>query len=285
MRRRARAWFIVSCASLAVVDAQSSSPTPSSSASQATDSNTKVHEYLNFDVRLINTDVSDQFFSTTTDDDGAGGVNDFACDFGCVDSAEVTLEFCDARVAYSFCKRGDPTTLDASSSDQDAVDMMERAVRKQYLNLMRAFALRGFEPDAGCRATLRRWFCYEYFNRCTVDETKFMPTCRSVCEQIKKDCGEANSAFVDCDVEYESFDMSGSTPPTFYTGGTYVNGTYVNTEEGKASGSYITGTKPNGENGTLVFELASGKCTGAAAFASTRGAFIVAVSLFLLAID
>ena len=130
----------------------------------------------------------------------------------------MTLEFCDERVQYTFCKRGSAATLAAGTSDQASVDLMEQALRKQYLNLIRQLT---FEPTAGCRATLRRWFCFEYFSRCNVDETRFMPTCTAACTAVKKSCGEANSAFINCGLEYEEQDFGGNTPATFYTGGSY----------------------------------------------------------------
>lgn len=238
----------------------------------------RAHPYLSFDVRQINTDVSESFFASSSDAGDGGAQNALVCRHGCADGASVTFEFCYERVTYSFCKRGDAASLSSTASAQDAVDVTERAARAQYLMLTRALAARSFEPSAGCRATLRKWFCYEFFNRCSVDGSKFMPTCKAVCRAVKKDCGEANAAFIDCDAEREEFDLGGNTPATYYTGGYFENGTYINTPEGKASGTYIKGTKPNGENGTLVFEESSGKCTGAASLASLR----LAVALILL---
>ena len=261
---------------------QPSSPVPPSPPPpQSAGAPARAHPHLSFDVRLINTDVSENFFASTLDLGGGGAQNALVCRHGCADSASVTFEFCYERVTYSFCKRGDASALSSTASDQDAVDVTERAVRAQYLMLTRALAARSFEPSAGCRATLRKWFCYEFFNRCSVDGSKYMPTCKSVCLAVKKDCGEANSAFIDCDVEREEFDLGGNTPATYYTGGYYENETYINTPEGKASGTYIKGTKPNGENGTLVFEESPGKCTGAASLSSLRlaVAFIFLVAL------
>ena len=262
-RARVVASLIASCAAfarLARADATSAS---------------SPHPYLSFDVSNINTDVSADFFA---DASAIGGSTDsaeyFKCRHGCVSSDAVTLEFCDERVQYTFCKRGSAATLAAGTSDQASVDLMEQALRKQYLNLIRQLT---FEPTAGCRATLRRWFCFEYFSRCNVDETRFMPTCTATCIAVKKSCGEANSAFINCGLEYEEQDFGGNTPATFYTGGSYDgNGTYYNDAEGKANGNYIYGRKPNGENGTAIFEPSPGKCTGGAALASARVALFAA---------
>ena len=74
-----------------------------------------------------------------------------------------------------------------------------------------------------------------------------MPVCKSTCVAVKKSCGEANSAFIDCDMEYEEQDLGGRTPPTYYTGGTYdENNTYVNTLEGSASGRTFAGRNRTG---------------------------------------
>jgi len=282
-RARARARVIASCfASCAMfaraaraqtTGANATSAVPSPAASTRSAASTPRN--LSFPVSGINTDVSADFFQS---DDSSGGSTDsaeyFKCRHGCVSSDAVTLEFCNERVQYTFCKRGSAATLAAGVSDQVSVDLMEQALRKQYLNLMRQLT---FEPTAGCRATLRRWFCFEYFNRCNVDETRFMPTCTATCVAVKSACGEANSAFINCDLEYEEQDFGGNTPATFYTGGaTDENGTYYNDAEGKANGNYIYGRKPNGENGTNVFEPSPGKCTGGAARASAVVAAVVA---------
>ena len=281
-RARVVASLIASCAAFARVaraqttnatDANATAPPPPPAAPPPPA--TSSHPYLSFPVSNINTDVSADFFADAA---AIGGGSDtaeyFKCRHGCVSSDAVTLEFCDERVQYTFCKRGSAATLAAGVSDQVSVDLMEQALRKQYLNLIRQLT---FEPTSGCRATLRRWFCFEYFSRCNVDETRFMPTCTATCIAVKKSCGEANSAFINCGLEYEEQDFGGNTPATFYTGGSYDgNGTYYNDAEGKANGNYIYGRKPNGENGTAIFEPSPGKCTGGAALASARVALFAA---------
>jgi len=238
------------------------------------------HPHLSFDVRSINVDSDANFFvSSGGGGDGGGAAAAATCRHGCVDSTTVKLTFCgESRVSWTYCKRGDPATLASGVSDQESADVMERAARAQYLGLIRQLT---FEPTAGCRAMLRRWICFEYFNRCNVDETKYMPVCKSTCVAVKKACGEANSAFIECELEYEEQDLGGRTPPTYYTGGTYdENNTYVNTLEGKRTGEYIRGMKPNGENGTAVFEPVSGKCTGAAGV--VRATLALALALVTL---
>ena len=253
------------------------SPPPSPPPSETSPSPVTSTPRLSFDVRSINVDSGANFFDSSSDSgDGAGASSAAICRHGCVDSTTVTLTFCgDSRVLWRYCKRGDPATLASGVSDQESANVMEQAARKQYLGLIRQLT---FEPTAGCRATLRRWMCFEYFNRCDVDGTRYMPVCKSTCVAVKKSCGEANSAFIDCDMEYEEQDLGGRTPATYYTGGTYdENNTYVNTLEGKRVGTYIRGMKPNGENGTAVFEPVSGKCTGAAGVASATFALALAL--------
>ena len=236
------------------------------------------HKYLDIPVHLINTDVSANFFSSDSTSATGAGVS-LNCYRGCVASDEVKLDFCAERVTYTFCKRGDPTTLGENATNQLAVDLMEQTTRKAFLSLTRELMNRGFDPSATCRARLRRWFCYEFFNQCTADETLYMPTCLAECHALKKACGDANSAFIDCDLEWEEQDFGGSTPATYFEGGTYSdNGTYVNSDDTK--GLYIRGVKPNGEYGTPIFEPKAGRCTGAAHAA--RVTFALASTVFAL---
>jgi hypothetical protein len=229
-------------------------------------------------VHEITTDVNEDFFSSATTGTAGKGVA-LTCNRGCVNSEEVTLDFCAERVTYTFCKRGNPTTLASSASDQVAVDLMEQATRKAFLSLTRELHKRGFDPGASCRARLRQWFCYEFFNQCNTDETLYMPTCLAECYALKEACGEANSAFIQCDLEWEEQDFGGNTPATYFEGGTYAaNGTYVNSNATK--GLYIRGVKPNGEYGTPIFEPNAGRCTGAAGVA--RVTFAILTALFAL---
>jgi len=240
----------------------------------------RTHAFLDIPVWDISMDVNSNFFAGTGDGGASTEADALLCRHGCLSHENVELSFCNERVQYTFCKRGSAETIADGVEDQVSVDLMEASARRQYLNLIRQLT---FEPSAGCRATLRRWFCYEYFNRCNVEETRYMPTCTSVCQAVKKSCGEANSAFIECDLEWEEQDFGGSTPLSYFEGGSFdANGTYVNTLATK--GAYIKGQKPNGENGTLVFEELPGRCTGAAGVLYARAATLsVVIVLIVLA--
>jgi len=232
-------------------------------------------KYLNIPVDQITTAVSANFFASSSTGTTESGVI-LTCTRGCVEFNSVNLAFCNERVQYTFCKRGGPSTFISTATDQDAVDIMERATRNAFLSLTRALAQRGFEPSATCRARLRRWFCYEFFNQCNSDGTQYMPTCQAECLGIKQTCGEANTAFLNCELEWEEQDFGGETPATYFTGGSYdANGTYVNSNATK--GSYIRGKKPNGEYGTPIFGLKAGICTGGVG--ASRATLAIAVTL------
>jgi hypothetical protein len=238
----------------------------------------RTHAFLDIPVWDISMDVNSNFFAGTGDDGASTESDALLCRHGCLSHENVVLSFCNERVQYTFCKRGSAETIADGVEDQVSVDLMEASARRQYLNLIRQLT---FEPSAGCRATLRRWFCYEYFNRCNVEETRYMPTCTSVCQAVKTSCGEANSAFIECDLEWEEQDFGGSTPLSYFEGGSVnVNGTYVNTLATK--GAYIKGQKPNGENGTLVFEANPGRCTGAAGVLYARATTLAIVVVLIV---
>jgi len=93
------------------------------------------------------------------------------CRGGCVDpeALGVLLVWCAAPVDYLFCNR----TL--AGPTETSILNMESGAIAAYMSLVRRVPKAGEE----CKTILRKWMCYEFFNRCNTDETEFFPVCQA----------------------------------------------------------------------------------------------------------
>jgi hypothetical protein len=71
-------------------------------------------------------------------------------------------------VDYLFCNR----TL--AGPTETSILNMESGAIAAYMSLVRRVPKAGEE----CKTILRKWMCYEFFNRCNTDETEFFPVCQ-----------------------------------------------------------------------------------------------------------
>ena len=121
---------------------------------------------------------------------------------------------------------------------------MEEGAIAAYMQLVRRVPT----PDAAeCKPILRKWMCYEFFNRCNTDGTEFYPVCATTCQAAKYACGSPD--WIDCEQEVE--ELENSAPDEWY-------------EEADRSKPYIRGVKPDGSLGNPVFEKDQLRCTGGA---------------------
>jgi hypothetical protein len=75
--------------------------------------------------------------------------------------------WCAGAVNYLFCNR----TL--AGPTETSVLNMESGAIAAYMSIVRRVPKAG----GGCKQILRKWMCYECFNRCNTDETEFFPVC------------------------------------------------------------------------------------------------------------
>lgn len=78
--------------------------------------------------------------------------------------------------------------------------------------------------DDGCKVSLHRWQCFQFFPQCLGSTQTVMQICSTTCLFLAKTCG---FAWLDCEVEYE--EMRRVAPLHWYD---------------KSSGRYIRGVKP-----------------------------------------
>lgn len=174
------------------------------------------------------------------DDESAALVNKrLLCKRGCVDpTVDVNLVWCASAVTYSYCNR-----VHSDDARVAVLDMEEGAIAA-YMQLVRRVPT----PDAAeCKPILRKWMCYEFFNRCNTDGTEFYPVCATTCQAAKYACGSPD--WIDCEQEVE--ELENSAPDEWY-------------EEADRSKPYIRGVKPDGSLGNPVFEKDQLRCTGGA---------------------
>ena len=173
-------------------------------------------------------------------DESAALVNKrLLCKRGCVDpTVDVNLVWCAAAVTYSYCNRV------ISDDPRVAVLDMEEGAIAAYMQLVRRVPT----PDAAeCKPILRKWMCYEFFNRCNTDGTEFYPVCATTCQAAKYACGSPD--WIDCEQEVE--ELENSAPDEWY-------------ENADRTKPYIRGVKPDGSLGNPVFETDQLRCTGGA---------------------
>lgn len=83
---------------------------------------------------------------------------------------------------------------------------MENGAISAYMALVRRVPTPNAEE---CKGMLRKWMCYEFFNRCNNDGTEFYPVCKTTCAAARYACG--SPGWIDCDQEVE--ELEDSAPP------------------------------------------------------------------------
>ena len=139
-------------------------------------------------VGFLTSDQYAQLLDNATEEGPAQ--REYICPYDCVEPNK--LVWCADAVTYTYCNRMVP----GEDGDLFASRMyMEDAAIKAYRAIIREIP--GGEDRSDCKAAMRKWMCYTFFQKCANDLERYYPVCASACENAKVACG--NPVWIDCE--------------------------------------------------------------------------------------